>query len=124
MNSIDHEMITTDYEASEKTLTINTAESQTAAILTNYSTNIMFNEHSKKTSTIYTAESQTTTTLTDHSKKTMFTEHLKKTSIINTAESQMTMILTICIMIVTMNKASDKACSISYLKLQSTEISV
>jgi len=54
----------------------------------------------------------------------MFTEQSKKTSIINTAESQMTVISTICTMIVTMNKASDKACSISYLKLQSTTISV
>jgi len=36
----------------------------------------------------------------------------------------MTVISTICITIVTMNKASDKACSISYLKLQLIKISV
>jgi len=34
------------------------------------------------------------------------------------------MISIICTMIATMNKASDKACNISYLKLQSTKISV
>jgi len=54
----------------------------------------------------------------------MFTEYSEKTSIINTAESQMTVISTICTTIVTMNKASDKVHNISYLKLQSTEISV
>jgi len=82
MNSTNHKMITTDYEASKKALTINTAESQTAVILIDYSTNIIFNKHSKKTSTIYITESQTATILIDHSTKTMFNEHLKKTFII------------------------------------------
>jgi len=84
----------------------------------------MFNECSEKISIIYITESQTAAILTDHSTKTMFTEHLKKTSIINTAESQTAVTSTICTTIIIMNKASDKACSINYLKLQSIEISV
>jgi len=117
-------MITTDYKASEKTSTIYIAELQTAVILTDHSTKVMFNECSEKTFTIYTVKSQIAAILTDYSRKTMFTEHLKKTSIINTAKSQTAVTSMICTTIVMMNKASDKACNNSYLKLQSTEISV
>jgi hypothetical protein len=52
----------------------------------------------------------------------MFNKYSKKASTINTAESQTAVISTINTTIVTMNKASDKACSINYLKLQSTTI--
>jgi len=54
----------------------------------------------------------------------MFNECLKKTSIINTAKSQTTAISMICTTIVMMNKASDKAHNISYLKLQLMKISM
>jgi hypothetical protein len=47
--------------------------------------------------------------------------NIQKASTINTAELQTAVISTINTTIVTMNKASDKACS-SYLKLQSTTI--
>jgi len=77
----------------------------------------MFNKYLKKTSIIYITEPQTAAILIDYSTKTMFTEHLKKAFIINTAESWTTVSSTIYTTIIIMNKASDKTCSINYLKL-------
>jgi hypothetical protein len=69
-----------------------------------------------------TPESQTAAILIDYSTKVMFNKYSKKASTINIAESQTAVISTINTTIVTMNKASDKACSINYLKLQSITI--
>jgi hypothetical protein len=56
----------------------------------------------------YTAESQTAAILIDYLTKVMFNKYSEKASTINTAESQTAVISTINTIIVTMNKTSDK----------------